>query len=149
MTETNSVNATQFDRLAILRIILGLIILYKSVTFLFNTATLASLTEQTGIDVFSQNAKVLSFIVAYFGLLCGIFITLGLLTRLASIIQIPVLIVAVFFVNIKNVNSNTFEFILSLIALILLIIFAVKGSGGLSLDKYFRKGAARDRKARE
>jgi len=50
-------------------------------------------------------------------------------------------------VNLKNISYNTFEFILSLIALILLILFAIKGSGTFSADEYFRKGAAIDKKS--
>jgi len=90
---------------------------------------------------------VLAFVIAYLSLLCGLFITIGLLTRVLSIIQIPILIVAAFFVNLKNISYNTFEFILSLIALILLILFAIKGSGTFSADEYFRKGAAIDKKS--
>ncbi len=106
------------------------------------------LIEQTGIGVFSQNSDVLAFIIAYLSMLCSVFITVGLLTRVASIIQIPILVVAIFFVNIKNIGENTFEFLLSIITLLLLILFAIKGSGSLTLDKYFRRGAAIDKKSK-
>src|SRR6187551_1675139 len=144
MAETTTKSINGLNWLTILRIVLGLLIFYKAINFIRNTEELKSLIEQTGIGVFSQNSEVLAFVIAYLSLLCGLFITIGLLTRASSIIQIPILIVAAFFVNIKNMNYNTFEFILSLIALILLILFAIKGSGMLSADEYFRRGAAID-----
>jgi len=146
MAET-TIKSTNLNWLTILRIVLGLIIFYKAITFIRNTEALKSLINETGIGVFSQNSEVLAFIIAYLSLLCGLFITVGLFTRVSSIVQIPILIVAVFFVNIKHMDYNTFEFILSLIALILLILFAVKGSGMLSADEYFRRGAAMDNKS--
>jgi|SRR4029079_5588905 uncharacterized membrane protein YphA (DoxX/SURF4 family) len=147
MSETITKNSRRGIWLDVLRILLGLIIVYKAINFIRNTAVLKSLIEETGIGVFSQNSTVLSFVIAYLSLLFGVFITVGLFTRASSIILIPVLIVAVFFVNIKRMNYNAFEFILSVIALILLILFAIKGSGTLSADEYFRRGSALDKKS--
>lgn len=147
MAETTTKSINGLNWLTILRIVLGLLIFYKAINFIRNTEELKSLIEQTGIGVFSQNSEVFAFVIAYLSLLCGLFITIGLLTRALSIIQIPILIVAAFFVNIKNISYNTFEFILSIIALILLILFAIKGSGTFSADEYFRKGAAIDKKS--
>jgi putative oxidoreductase len=147
MFEATTESTTKLSWLTILRILLGLIIFYKAINFIRNTAELKSLINETGIGVFSQNSEVLAFVIAYLSLLCGLFITIGLLTRASSIIQIPILIVAAFFVNIKNISYNTFEFILSIVALILLILFAIKGSGTFSADEYFRKGAAIDKKS--
>jgi uncharacterized membrane protein YphA (DoxX/SURF4 family) len=150
MAETNIKENTRADQsilLTILRILLGLILFWKAVVFIQATAQLKSLIQETGIGVFTQNSEVLAFVVSYLGMLCGFFIAVGLFTKPSSIIQIPILIVAVFFVNIKNMDSNIFEFILSIIALLLLILFAIKGSGMLSADEYFRRGAAIDNKS--
>jgi putative oxidoreductase len=147
MAETTTESTAKLSWLTVLRILLGLIIFYKAITFIRNTSALKSLIEGTGLGVFSQNSEVLAFVIAYLSLLCGLFITVGLITRVASIIQIPILIVAVFLVNIKNISYNTFEFTLSLLALILLILFAIKGSGMLSLDEYFHRGALIDKKS--
>ena len=129
--------AKQQNWIPLLRIALGLIIFWKAVNFIRDTVTIKMLIEQTGIGVFSQNSDVLAFIIAYLSMLCSVFIAVGLFTRVASIIQIPILVVAVFFVNIKNIGENTFEFMLSIIALLLLILFAIKGSGSLTLNKIF------------
>ncbi len=145
MAETTTKSTVGLSWLTVLRVVLGLIILYKAITFIRNTVVLKSLIEETSIGVFTQNSEVLAFVIAYLSLLCGFFITVGLFTRVSSIIQIPILIVAAFFVNIKNMNYNTFEFVLSVIVLILLILFAIKGSDTLSADEYFQRGAARDK----
>ena len=132
------------DWLTILRIITGLILFWKAVMFIRNTEVPQQLIERSGIEIFTANSEALAFVVAYLGLLCGFFITVGLFTRVSAIIQIPVLFVAVFFINIKFIDSNLFEFVLSIVALLLLILFAIKGSGILSADEYFRRGARED-----
>lgn len=123
-----------------LRVLLGLILIWKGIVFIRDTALLKSLIENTGIGTFSQSADTFSTIVSILTLLCGIFIILGFFTRIASIVQIPILLVAVFFVNLKNVDRSGFELALSIIVLILLILFAIKGSGVISADKYFGTG---------
>jgi uncharacterized membrane protein YphA (DoxX/SURF4 family) len=67
-----------------------------------------------------------------------LFIACGLFTRTSSIVQIPILVIAVFFINTRNHGNSTFEWILSIITLILLVFFAIKGSGALSADEFFR-----------
>lgn len=123
--------------LTLLRMILGFILIWKGIIFIRDTTALQTLIENTGVGVFSTNSEVLAFIVSYLSLLCGVFIGVGLFTRTSSIIQIPVLIVAVIFVNIRHIDS-AFELVLSIITLGLLILFAVKGSGQFSADEYFR-----------
>lgn len=101
--------------------------------------------EQTGVGVFSRSSGVLALIVSILSLLCGVFITVGLFTKVSSIIMLPIIFVAIVFVNMKNIERNSFELILTIIVLALLILFAIKGSGSLSADEYFRRGAAFDR----
>jgi len=124
--------------LTIIRIALGLILFWKGIVFIRDTEFLKSLLEHSGIGVFSNNAETLTFIVAYLTLLCGLFILCGLFTRTSCIVQIPILLIAIIFVNSKNIGESTFEFILSIIVFILLILFAIKGSGTLSADEFFR-----------
>lgn len=145
---TEKHNSYQLLLFTILRIVLGLILFVKAIMFIRATALLQSLIEVTGVGAFSENSRVLAFIIAYLGLLCGFFITVGLFTKASSIVQIPILIVAVFFVNIKNMGESNFELVLSVITLLLLILFAIKGSGTLSASEYFRRGAEVDKKAK-
>jgi uncharacterized membrane protein YphA (DoxX/SURF4 family) len=124
--------------LTVIRIILGLILFWKGIVFIRDTELLKSLIENTGIGAFSANAETLTFIIAYLTLLCGLFILTGLFTRTSSIVQIPILFIAVVFVNSKNIEQSTSELILSIVVFLLLILFAIKGSGTLSADEFFR-----------
>lgn len=123
--------------MSLLRVILGLVLIWKGISFIRDTTALQQLIETTGVGVFSTNSSVLAFIVSYLSVLCGVLILVGLYTRISSIVQIPVLIAAVIFVNIKEI-SNGLELATSIVTLILLIFFAIKGSGQFSADEYFR-----------
>ncbi len=135
---TEKTHITQPAWLTILRIALGIVLFLKAIVFIRDTTLLQTMIQNTGIGLFSKNANALSFIVAYLTLLCGLFILSGLFTKTASIVQIPILIVAIFFVNSKNIGQSSFELIVSVIVLILLVVFAIKGSGTLSADEFFR-----------
>jgi putative oxidoreductase len=139
VSKFNERAAIQPALLTFLRIIAGIILIYKSFNFIRDAAIAKTKIEQTGIGFFSQNSELLALVITYLGLLCGIFLTIGLFTRAAAIVQIPILLVAVFLVNYKTIGTNLFEFILSMVMLLLLILFAIKGSGPYSADVYFRK----------
>lgn len=124
--------------LTALRILLGLILAWKGLVFIRDYALLEKYIEETGLGFLSQNGKALAFVVSYLSLLSGLFIASGLWTKLFSAIQIPILIVAIFFVNIKGAGESPFELILSIITLVLLVVFVIKGSGKLSADEFFR-----------
>ena len=135
---TPETNIKQPAWFTLLRMLLGIILFWKGIVFIRDTELLKLLVQRTSVGVFSQNSEVITFIVAYLTLLCGLFIFCGLFTRASSIIQIPIVLVAIFFVNIQRVDQSTFELILSIIVLILLILFAIKGSGTVSADDFFR-----------
>lgn len=124
--------------LTVLRFVLGLILLWKGIVFIRDSSLLQQLIEQTGLGIFSKYSETFAFIVAYFTLMSGLFIGTGLFTRIVSILQIPILIIALFFVNINRIETSPFELILSLVTFVLLILFAFKGSSRLSADQYFR-----------
>jgi uncharacterized membrane protein YphA (DoxX/SURF4 family) len=138
MSEANITEKTndQPRWLTVFRIILGLVLLLKGISFIRDMAALRSMIELTGVEAFSHHSDTLAFVVACINLLGGLFIACGLFTRTSSIVQIPILIIATFFVNIRAESSG--ELILSAIVLLLLILFAIKGSGALSADEYFR-----------
>lgn len=121
----------------LLRILLGIILFWKGIVFIRDTEDLKLLIDRSGVGFFSQYDEALSFIVAYLSLLCGLFIACGLFTRTSCIVQIPILFIAVFFINTRRLE-NTFELVLSVVTLLLLIFFAIKGSGTLSADEFFR-----------
>ncbi|MES1218272.1 MAG: TQO small subunit DoxD, partial [Bacteroidota bacterium] len=66
----------------------------------------------------------------------GFLIIIGLLTRWAVLIQIPILLGALFFIHIPFAES---EFTFALLLMLLLIFFFIEGGGPFSLDNYFLK----------
>ena len=125
------------------RIGLGILIFAKGVSFVMDRDSVFALIERTHFQLSIWSAV---HYVVFAHLVGGLFIMLGFQTRLAVALQIPILIGAVFFVNITNgfsfLNS---EFWLSLVVLLLLIYFMVVGSGPYSLDKAMDKpGYKRD-----
>jgi uncharacterized membrane protein YphA (DoxX/SURF4 family) len=146
---TGKSSLTQPSLLTILRVVLGIILIWKGFNFIRDTAHLKSMIEQTGVGVFSNSSGALASVVSILTLLCGFFITVGLFTKLSCIVQIPIVILAIIFVNSKNIEGNFFELILTIIVFVLLVLFAIKSSGPLSADEYFRRGAALDKKNSE
>ena len=125
--------------LTIFRIALGLILFWKGISFIHDSLSLQAMVKSAGLSMLDKNAEVVGLIITYINLLGGLLILAGLFTRWVSIVQIPILIGAVFFVNAKaGVHENNFELVLSGIVLILLIVFVIKGSGVISADEYFR-----------
>jgi len=118
--------------LDIVRIILGTVIFAKGVSFIADTTILFQLLTSSN---FHLSIWMAVHYIAFVHIVGGIFIALGFATRIAVVLQLPILIGAVFFVNMTNgfdfLNS---EFWLSLAVLLLLLLFLVVGSGAYSLD---------------
>ncbi|SDF19996.1 DoxX protein [Mucilaginibacter pineti] len=122
--------------LDLIRIALGVFLLLKGVAFMENTTYLKHLIDdQNIIDLSPDVLIVLVYYVTFAHLVGGVLIALGILTRLASIIQIPIVLGAVFLTGIFQEPINTMAWP-SVTALILLVVFTVLGSGPISLDKY-------------
>jgi len=128
-----------------LRIVTGLIILIRGFNFIFVMATLKSMI-QADVAVFAENSAALAFIISVLDIACGLFIMVGFFTRISAIVQVPILFVATFLVNIRHIGTNGFEFVLSLVTFFLVLTVAYKGSGPFSADEYFRRGAALDKR---
>lgn len=123
--------------LDVFRILLGLIIFAKGVGFVSDRAAVADLIEQTNFQLSIWSAV---HYVVFAHLVGGVFIIVGFQTRLASLVQIPILITAVFWINAtKGFNFLNSELWLSLVVLILLCAFLVLGSGKYSLDGLMNK----------
>ena len=137
ITEKASLNQPRW--LTIVRIALGLILFWRGITFIRDSSDLQLMLHRAAIGVVDKNTEWMAFLITYINLLGGLFIIAGLFTKTSCMVQIPILFGAVFFVNTKNgLNQSTTELILSAVVLLLLILFAIKGSGVLSADEYFR-----------
>ena len=136
---TEKTSTSQPRWLTIVRIALGFILFWKGISFIRDSSDLESMLHRMSMSVIDKNYEWIAFLITYLNLLGGLFIAVGLFTKTSCIIQIPILIGAVFFVNSRHgLNQSNSELILSVIVLILLVLFAVKGSGVISADEYFR-----------
>jgi len=128
----------------VLRIALGIFLLLKGVAFMENTADLKSIIEsQDNIEFSSGILMALVYYVTFAHMVGGIMIALGILTRFSAIIQIPIVLGAVF-VNDQLLSPINTQLWFSIVALVLLVIFMIIGSGPLSLDRYFGSMATED-----
>ena len=125
--------------LDIVRIVLGIFLCYKGIQFLQNMSMLMYLMTNS----LSFNAFVLilfSHYVVFSHLLGGILLALGLLTRFACLIQIPILLGAIIFVNSSGGVLNPFsELLLSILVLLLLILFLIIGNGPWSFEWFVER----------
>ncbi len=114
-----------------LRIFLGGLLFIKGYFFIENINEIYGLIE--------ENMQYSSFMIAHYvavaHLVGGLMLLFGLYTRLASIVQLPVLIGAVFFIDAQDTmlaTGSQFEY--SLVVLVLLLVFLVYGGGKWSAD---------------
>ena len=123
--------------LDIVRIALGAFLCFKGVEYLYNMGTMLNLiTNKMGFGSFSS--MMMSNYISFAHLLGGILLILGVLTRFACLIQIPILLGAIFFVNLSpdNLYRPFSELLLSVVVLLLLILFLVVGNGKWSMLKF-------------
>ncbi len=127
--------------LDVIRVFLGIALLVRGALFMADQSRVMSMVQQEEMDwllpIILIHAVTLAHIVGGFMLAAGLF------TRVAALIQIPVLIVAVFLATMQGgllAPAQSLE--LSVLVLFLLAIFFVFGSGTFSLDEMiFARGS--------
>jgi len=80
---------------------------------------------------------LLVYYVTFVHMVGGTLIALGIMTRFSAVMQIPVVFGAVFFINFFQSPFNT-DLASSVVALILLVLFAIIGSGRWSIECYLK-----------
>lgn len=123
------------------RIALGMFITYKGAMFASNLETLKMSVD--GINMRYTGVALAHYIV-FAHLLGGPLLSFGLWTRLMSLIQLPILLGAVIFVNSKEFMSagSKMELEVSIVVLVGLIVFMVFGAGKFSIDEKRRQEEA-------
>jgi len=120
--------------LDIVRILLGIFLCYKGVDFLMNMGSMLGLiTNRMSFGSFTE--MMMGNYVSFAQILGGILLILGVLTRFACLLNIPVLLGAVFFVNTSLYRPFS-EMLLAILVLLLLILFLVVGNGPVQLLKF-------------
>ncbi|MBT1699323.1 DoxX family protein [Fulvivirgaceae bacterium PWU4] len=125
--------------LDIFRIALGVFITYKGLQFITHLSDLQNTTA--GINIWFAGATLAHYVI-FAHILAGPMIAFGLYTRIACLIQLPILIGAVFLVNYPKgflFLGNHMELEVSLIVLIGLIVFMIFGAGRFSIDAKRRR----------
>jgi len=123
--------------LIVFRVALGICLFVKGISFMVNATSLQSAIQNS---IFPTNSALFIILITWAHLLGGFLIIIGLLTRWAVLLQIPILFGAVFFINAqKDMSTSGSEFGFSLLLLLMLLFFLIEGGGPLSLDDYFRK----------
>lgn len=132
-------NAHRPGFLDLFRIILGVFITYKGLYFITHMNELQMTTS--GINLWFAGATLAHYVI-FAHILGGPLIVVGLFTRIACLIQIPILIGAIIFVNYPEgflSVGNHMELEVSLIVLLGLILFMVFGAGRFSIDAKRRR----------
>ena len=123
--------------LVFLRVALGICLSFKGIIFMRDSVLLETMLSQSSLESFNS---WLPIVITWAHLLGGFLITIGLLTRWAALIQLPILIGAVVFVNLKRgLFATESELFFSVLVLLLLVFFLVEGGGPISLDHYFKE----------
>jgi len=127
--------------LDIFRIALGIFITYKGAVFAMNIESLEMSIE--GVNMRYTGVAIAHYVI-FAHLLCGPLIAFGLLTRIMCLVQLPILIGAVIFVNYKEFMSvgSKMELEVSIIVLLGLIVFMIFGAGKFSIDEKRRQEKA-------
>jgi putative oxidoreductase len=125
--------------LVVLRVALGICLFFKGIFFLANTSTLEELVRGSLV---ANRADWMVIFITWSHLLGGFLIIIGLLTRWAVLLQIPILMGAIVFINTQRDAFGSFELPFAFIILLLLILFLIEGGGPVSLDNFFSKHQA-------
>lgn len=123
--------------LLVARIIVGVVLLVKGILFVSNSEQLEQMILSSN---FAAGVRFLTAYVTFAHLFGGVFIIIGLLTRIAALLQIPVLLGAVFLVLPWQLHiTGVDELILSITVLGLLLFILWNGSGKFSMEQYLKE----------
>lgn len=124
--------------LDVFRIILGIFITFKGLFFITHMNELELTTA--GVNVYFAGV-VLAHYIVFAHILGGPLIVFGLFTRIVSLIQLPILIGAVIFINLPRgiLSVGNMELWASVVVLVGLVVFIVFGAGRFSIDAKRRR----------
>jgi uncharacterized membrane protein YphA (DoxX/SURF4 family) len=118
------------------RIILGIVLLIKGITFVVNK-------EQVLQMISGNEYWIIHYIIAHYVIggyiVCGTAIIIGLFTRLVLTFEIPALLGSIILVDMhKGLLAINSELAYSIIILVLLLFLLLFGPGKISLDYYIQ-----------
>ncbi|MBI5387641.1 MAG: DoxX family protein [Verrucomicrobia bacterium] len=132
--------------LDLVRLYLGCALFFKGVFFMSNHADLLKLIADSGPWWFAP-AAIAHYVIPVH-LVGGAMLALGLLTRVAALVQLPVLVGATFFVTLPKLSLWNLEprenFELSALVLFLTCLVFLHGAGRFSVDALLEKESQRE-----
>jgi uncharacterized membrane protein YphA (DoxX/SURF4 family) len=124
----------------VIRIYLGLGLFAKGIYFVSHPASVTELLQNSSSQVQFLNIAIIGHYVGLAHVCGGLLLAVGLVTRLAAAVQIPVLLAAVFLVHIRQGflgADQNLDF--ALLVLFLLGTMVVHGGGRWSADYYLAR----------
>lgn len=121
----------------LIRVYVGVGLFVRGLLALLDPSFLAEWMARFGVSGAASDAARLYVIAAH--LIGGLLLAVGLLTRIAALINIPILIGAVFFIHYPQglaTTDQSLEF--SALVLFLLTLFLLRGHGRLSLTVWLQ-----------
>lgn len=128
-------NSNKPTWIALIRIVLGILLIWKGLLFTQDTSELQVAIQRTGVGEYAGFLDVIAATVGILTFVSGMFIIVGLFTRIASYIQIAVIILGIAFIYSTGIERNSFEMMSTIIILSLLAFVVNKGGGSISFDK--------------
>jgi len=125
----------------VIRMYLGVALFAKAVQFMQTKNQLMDVIQQGGTGVLGPAFVAHCVILAH---LCGgLFLALGLATRIAALVQVPILAGALFLVELPRWGAAEFSgnFELTALVLYLLVVITLFGPGRLSVDAWLERKA--------
>jgi putative oxidoreductase len=116
----------------VLRIYLGIALLIKGIQFIIDDKVAAEYMTMVNLPFFEFFSMHVIAVVHIAG---GGLLAIGLISRIAALIQIPIILGAIFLVHFQQglfTKEQSLEFVI--LVLVLLITFVIYGSGRLSVD---------------
>ncbi len=123
--------------LDVLRMLLGIILFAKGLTFILDKELTLQVLHDNNFDFMSL---LIVHYVIIFQMAHSVLITVGLITRWAVAAQIPIVAGAIYFIT----TNSTFQPLgsdlwLAVLLLFLLLFFLVSGAGPMSVDAVIRR----------
>lgn len=116
------------------RMILGLILIWKGTAFASNLHAFTNLMDDAGLGM-AVSLSLLAHCIIVFHLIGGLMIALGTHTRMFCLLNLPIVLAAVFYVNLpQHIFSPYSEFWFSCIIALGLICFSIEGDGVISIE---------------
>ena len=116
------------------RIALGVILIWKGIQFATHLGAFTQLMISTDVGQ-SIGISLVAHLIILIHIIGGLMIALGTQTRLACLFQLPIVLAAIFLVNLPAKLTQPYaELWLSISVLVALVFFLVEGNGRLSVE---------------